>query len=126
MGNRGRAAKHAGKTLERAVAKLLHTARYPADVGGSVDVENHEFVCQCKHVGSMSLATLTALVEMAAKDGATRSKRGIVAVKRRPGKGGETPILIVLKATDFEELIYGKRSEPEGEVGGRPSLDEAV
>lgn len=93
MAKRGRAAKEAGKALEREVAKRIGGKRYPADTGGTIDVESSEFVVQCKHVRSLSLAALEALVLQATADGRAAEKDGAVAVKRRAGK--ETPILWV-------------------------------
>lgn len=115
MGKRGAAAKQAGKVLEREVAGLLNGIRYPADIGGPIDVESKTLVVQCKHVGSMSLAALERLAIQVEQDGKPRSKDGIVAVKRRAGTGSGTPILFIMTADVFRRL-YGQGSEPQSSV----------
>lgn len=120
MGKRGAAAKQAGKVLERYVATILDTHRYPADVGGSVDVENGDYVVQCKHVGRISLSAIEGLAVQADRDGAQRSKLGLVAVKRRAGGGRETPVLFILTEASFRllsERAHGQRPEPESALG---------
>lgn len=84
------------KHEEREVARLLGGTRYPANSGGRVDVEAPTVVAQVKHVRRLSLVQLKALaLEMEAL-GAARGKVGVLVVKRRAGKGRDTPRLIVM------------------------------
>lgn len=92
----GRANKQAGKALERSVAKLLGGFRYPADIGGDVDVESEAFVVQCKHVQRMSLSQIEGEALRMGAVAERRGKIGAVAIKRRSGKGMKTPVLLVL------------------------------
>src|SRR5712692_1899744 len=92
------------KQEERAVARLMGAQRYPANGGGRVDVESPDVVVQVKHVRTCSLANLEALaVEMTAI-GKKRGKLGLVVVKRRAGRGQQTPRLIVLTEDSFRAI----------------------
>ena len=97
------------KQLEREVAHLLGGRRYAANTGGRVDVESPTVVAQVKHVQRLSLAQLEALaVEMAAL-GEERGKVGIVVVKRRAGRGKETPGLIVVTEEAWRKLEWTRK-----------------
>ena len=92
------------KQEERHVANLVNGTRYPANMGGRVDVEGPSTIAQVKHVQRLSLAQLEALaVEMAAL-GATRDKVGVVVLKRRAGRGMVTPRLVVMTEEAFQAL----------------------
>jgi len=92
------------KQEERTVARLLGAHRYPANGGGRVDVESPNVVAQVKHVRTCSLANLEALaVEMDAI-GRKRRKLGLVVVKRRAGRGQQTPRLIGLTEDSFRAI----------------------
>ncbi len=94
------------KQLEREVAHLLGGRRYAANTGGRVDVESPTVVAQVKHVQRLSLAQLEALaVEMAALGG-EQGKIGVVVVKRRAGRGKETPGLIVVTEEAWRKLEW--------------------
>ena len=84
------------KHEERQVARLLGGTRYPANSGRRVDVESDRFICQVKHRRSCSLAQLEALAIELDALGRTQSKLGIVCIKRRAGRGYQTPRLIVM------------------------------
>lgn len=86
------------------MAALIGGRRYPANSGGRVDVEGPAVVAQVKHVRTCSLASLEALaVEMSAI-GRKRGKVGLVVVKRRAGRGQQTPRLIVLTESSFRGI----------------------
>ena len=124
MGRRGAAAKQAGKALERVVMTALGGRRFPADVGGPLDGELPDLVVSCKHVGSMSLAALTAEVERIDDEGITRGKMGILVVKRRSGPGRETTPVVCMPLGQFTKwrtlaLALAERTMPE-EDDARP------
>jgi len=97
------------KQLEREVAHLLGGRRYAANTGGRVDVESPTVVAQVKHVQRLSLAQLEALaVEMAAL-GEDKGKIGVVVVKRRAGRGKETPWLIVVTEEVWRKLEWTRK-----------------
>ena len=97
-------ADKAWKQEERKVARLLGGHRYPANSGGRVDCESERVVAQVKHVRRLSLAQLEALaVEMSAL-GEGQGKIGLVVVKRRAGRGKETPGLVVLTEDAWRKL----------------------
>lgn len=84
------------KQEERQVARLLGGTRYPANSGGRVDVESPTVVAQTKHVRRLSLAQLEALAREMQAVGARKGKVGLLVVKRRAGRGRDTPRLIVM------------------------------
>lgn len=84
---------------------MLGGARYWANSGAAVDVESNAVVCQVKHRARGSLAELEAWAVGAARQGAQRRKLGVVAVKRRAGRGRPTPWLFVLTEGTWQELI---------------------
>ena len=92
------------KAEERRVARLFGGLRYPANSGGRADVEGPGVLAQVKHVRTCSLASLEALaIEMSAI-GRKRGKVGLVVVKRRAGRGQQTPRLIVLTESSFRRI----------------------
>jgi hypothetical protein len=92
------------KQEERQVARLLKGNRYPANSGRRVDVESDRFICQVKHRRTLSLAQLEALAIELDKLGRTQSKLGVICVKRRAGRGYQTPRLIVMPETVWRML----------------------
>lgn len=84
------------KQEERHVARLLGGSRYPANSGGRIDVEGPHVVAQVKHVRRLPLAQLEALAAEMADLGRKRGKMGLVVVKRRSGRGQQTPRLVVM------------------------------
>ncbi len=86
------------------MAHLLRGSRFPANSGGRVDVESPNVVAQVKSVRQLSLAQLEALALEMATLGEEQGKVGIVVVKRKGGRGRETPRLIVLTETAWREL----------------------
>ncbi len=84
------------KHEERQVARLLGGSRYPANSGGRLDVEGPGIVAQVKHVQRLSLAQLEALALEMGELGSQQGKVGLVVVKRRSGRGRETPRLVVM------------------------------
>ncbi len=96
------------KSTERDVARLLGGSRCPANSGGRVDVESPTLVVQVKHVQRLSLAQLELLaVEMEAI-GKERGRVGVVAVKRRAGRGHSTRTLIVMTEAAFLALARSR------------------
>ncbi len=92
------------KATERDVARLLGGERYPANSGGRVDVESPTLVVQVKHVQRLSLAQLELLAVEMEQIGRERGKVGVVAVKRRAGRGHSTRTLIILTEAAFLAL----------------------
>lgn len=89
---------HGWKAFERRVAALIGGSRFWANSGEKVDCESDALVVQCKNVKTLSLQALSILALQAQADGAARGKVGIVAVKRRSGRGVDSPVLIVVTA----------------------------
>jgi len=92
------------KQFERRIAELIGGRRFWASSGESIDCESDRFVAQCKLVGEMSLAKLTALVDQAHRDGKERKKIGVVGIKLRAGRGFKTPALICIHEDDFATI----------------------
>ncbi len=99
------------KQFELEVARLLGGSRYPANSGGRVDVESESLVAQVKHVQRLSLAQLEALAVEMEEIGKERGKVGVVAVKRRAGRGHPTRTLIILTEAAFLALAPPLPSE---------------
>lgn len=93
------------KDFERACAKIIGGRRYPANMGGFIDVEHdrEKIIAQCKEVKALSLATLSRLVTLIAKKGKEDGKLGVVFVKSHEGRGVQTPPLVVLRIEDWWE-----------------------
>ena len=100
------------KKMELEAASLLHGARYPANTGGSVDVESAQVVAQVKNVRVFSLARMEVEAEAIARVGNAKNKTGIVMVKRSAGKGTTTPWLVVMTAGTFRELLDRPQEAP--------------
>lgn len=100
------------KRFERDVADLLGGRRFWSNSGEALDVEGPTAVAQCKLVGRMSLEDLTQLAEVAAAQGATKGKLGVVAVKVRRGKGYPSPGLVVMTFEMFQRLSEPKATAP--------------
>ena len=94
----------AWKAEERLVAHLLGGSRYAANSGGRVDVESDTYLAQVKNVAQLSLAQLEELALEMATLGEEQGKVGMVVVKRKGGRGRETPRLIVLTETAWRNL----------------------
>ncbi len=94
----------AWKQAERKVARIVGGHRYPANSGGLVDVESCTYVAQVKNVARLSLAQLEELALEMATLGEEQDKVGIVVVKRKGGRGRETPRLIIMAETAWREL----------------------
>lgn len=92
------------KAEERQVARLLGGSRYPANSGGRVDAEGPGIVAQVKHVRKLSLARLEALALEMATLGQGRDKVGLLVVKRRAGRGQETPRLVIMTEGAWQAL----------------------
>lgn len=93
--------RHHWKVREREAAALVRGRRYPANMGGPVDVEGPVFIAQVKERKTLSLAALEALALEIERQGELKTKAGIVMVKRSAGRGKETPWIIVMTATTF-------------------------
>ncbi len=98
------------KQLEREVAHLLGGHRYPANTGGRVDVESAQYVAQVKLVKTLSLASLEALAVEMERIGEEQGKIGVVVVKRRAGRGKETPGLIVVTEEAWRKLEWTRKA----------------
>lgn len=100
------------KQEERHAAQLLTGKRYRANSGGRIDVESEHFIGQVKHVRRLSLTEVEALAIEMARLGTQRGKIGVVVVKRRAGRGIETPRLIVMLSEMFRQC--SSRKSPTG------------
>jgi len=98
---------NAWKQMERDAAALIGGARYWANSGESIDFESPNLVGQAKLVRVLSLEKLTQLAEQAQRDGETKHKAGVVAVKVRRGKGRESPMLMVMTEASWR-LMHGE------------------
>src|SRR5262245_58914240 len=94
----------AWKQAERDAGVIIGGARKWANSGEEIDVESKWAVGQVKHRRVCSLHELETLALEAERQGAQRSKVGMVLVKRRAGRGQETPWLIVLTEAAFREM----------------------
>lgn len=92
------------KQREREAAALVKGQRYPANVGGPVDVESDGYVCQVKERRTLSLAALEALAVEIERVGTQKQKAGMVMVKRSAGRGVPTPFLVVMTEAVFRHL----------------------
>lgn len=99
------------KAEERHAAALFGGARFKANTGGAIDFETDGYVGQVKHVKHLSLAELEAIALEVERIGfqKTPPKMGVVIVKRRAGRGRETPRLVVLTEATWRELNGGPR-----------------
>ena len=94
------------KAAERRAAKLIGGKRHWATSGQTIDCESESHVLQVKEVARMSLAELEALALEVDRIGIQKSpaKLGLVVIKRRAGRGVETPTLVVMTAGVFREM----------------------
>ena len=97
-------ADKAWKKEERKTAAILSGERLPANSGGRVDVESCTYLAQVKNVARLSLAQLEELALEMETLGEEQGKIGMVVVKRKGGRGRETPRLIVLTETAWRNL----------------------
>ena len=103
------------KQFERDVGKLIGGKRYPANMGGGVDVESPYLVIQCKNVKTMPLAALEKLANEIAIEGKESEKVGVVAIKRRAGAGVPTKTLFVFTEDAWRELVRRVENLVKGE-----------
>ena len=92
------------KLAERRAAKLIGGRRHWSNSGQAVDCESDSYVCQVKEIKRASLAELEALALEAERQGNQRTKIGLLVIKRRAGRGVETPTLVVMTAGAFREM----------------------
>ena len=98
--------RHHWKNREREAAAMVAGRRYPANMGGPIDVEGPVFVAQVKERKRLSLLEIETLALEIERQGQLKTKAGIVMVKRSGGRGTETPWLICMTAATFR-LING-------------------
>jgi hypothetical protein len=106
------------KQHERDASALIGGRRYWANSGEAIDCESSWAVVQAKHVGRLSLKELETLAIEAERQGAQRQKVGMVIVRRRAGRGRETPALVVMTGAAFREM--------NGRLPGDPALGEGT
>src|SRR5262245_13348072 len=94
----------AWKKRERAAAQIIGGRRHWANSGQAIDCESDGYVAQVKEVARCSLQALETLAREAERQGMQRQKIGLVVIKRRAGRGRETPTLIVMTGTSFIEM----------------------
>ena len=94
------------KQREREVARSVGGKRYPANMGGRVDVESDAFVIQVKERQRLSLTEIEALAVEMDRLGAQKSppKFGAVWAKRSAGKGRETPWLVIVTEATWKAM----------------------
>ncbi len=91
------------KKIERLCAEIIGGTRYPANVGGAIDVESETWAGQVKHLRECSLEALTALCETTDAEAKKRGKLGMVLVKVKRGRGKMSPVLCVMLAGAWQE-----------------------
>lgn len=96
--------RHGWKQREREAARLVGGKRYPANVGGSVDVESSDYIAQVKNVKRFSLLQLEGEALEIERVANIKNKVGLVMVRRSAGKGKETPWLVCMTASMFREM----------------------
>lgn len=91
------------KQRERDVARTVGGRRYPANVGGRVDVESAAHVIQVKERKTCSMRQAEAIaLEMERLASQTSPpKIGTFWFKRSAGRGIETPWLVVMTAATW-------------------------
>lgn len=96
------------KHREREAARLIGGRRYPANVGGRVDVESEGYVGTVKDVGRLSLAALEALTVEIEQIGRSRvpPKLGVLMV-RRSVQGIKTPWLCIVTEAGWRNIAGG-------------------
>ena len=94
----------AWKRTEREAAALIGGRRYWANSGEQVDCESSWALAQVKHVKACSLAALEALALEAERLGQQRTKVGLVVIRRRGGRGANTPRLVVMTENQFRQM----------------------
>ena len=95
------------KKWERVCAALIGGSRYPANMGGKVDVESDTIVGQAKEVQTLPLVDLARLaveIEAVAK---AKAKEGVVFVRYKAGRGVESPGIVVMTMDTFSHFING-------------------
>ena len=103
------------KRFERDVGKLVGGRRFPANMGGGVDVDSPLFVIQCKNVKTMPLPRLEELAREIEREGRSEEKIGVVCIKRRAGAGVPTKTLFVFTEDAWRELVRRVDKLVEGE-----------
>lgn len=101
------------KQVEREAAALFGTRRFPANMGGRLDLGNGEswFLGQVKNPQRLSLAEVEALALEMESAGFQAGRVGVLVVKRSAGSGLSTPRLIVMTETAW--LAFMRRLDKE-------------
>lgn len=95
----------AWKAFERTIGDAIDGGRHWANSGEAVDCSSHYACVQCKLVKTLSLEALTQLAETTEAQAIARQKPlGIVAVKRRRGRGKPSEPLIVMTLASWLRL----------------------
>jgi hypothetical protein len=95
---------HAWKKAERKAAQIIGGRRYWSNSGEKIDCESDSYCAQVKEVKTLSLTQLETLALESERQGSQRLKLGLVIIKRRAGKGVETPTLITMTESTFREM----------------------
>lgn len=102
------------KRTEREAGALIGGTRYPASMGGPIDVESSWCVGQVKHVARMSLAEIEREVLEIDRQGQQKHKIGVLIVRRRGGQGVCTPRMVMMTEGMFRAMsgaLPGDRAE---------------
>lgn len=93
------------KAAERRAARLINGKRFPANLGGAIDIESSWAVGQVKEVQTLSLEGLTSLAMLAEQQGIGEGKSGFVFVRSHKGRGRNArPMLVVMTEKVFADL----------------------
>jgi hypothetical protein len=103
-GSRKPVADKAWKAFERDVALAIDGKRFWSNSGEALDCESPYAHVQCKLVKVLPLEQLTQLAEAVEVTAKAAGKIGVVAVKRRRGKGQRSEALIVLPLASWLRL----------------------
>jgi hypothetical protein len=95
------------KQRERDVAARVGGKRFPANMGGKVDVEAPGLVIQVKERKAIRLAELEVWAVEMAELARAKGALGLVYVKRSAGSGVKTPWLVVALADHLEPALPG-------------------
>lgn len=97
-------ADKAWKAFERDVAAAVDGRRFWSNSGEALDCASPYAQVQCKLVRVLPLEQLTQLAEAVELSAKAADKIGVVAVKRRRGRGVASPTLIVLPLASWLRL----------------------
>lgn len=95
------------KQVEREAAALFGTRRFPANMGGRLDLGNGDswFLGQVKNPQRLSLAEIERLAVEMESAGFQADRIGVLVVKRSAGSGVPTSRLIVMTENAWRAFL---------------------